>query len=98
MLGIGKRDIKREEVEPDENSRVVRGLIDQAGNIGRGPGMKCYGYSVVFYYKNEFQDDKAEIRSYSELRLIGEKLADIGIKELARHMMQKYGRAPKLEL
>jgi hypothetical protein len=98
MFGFGKRTVKREDVKPDENAKVIRGLIDQAGHIGRGHGMKCYGYAITFIYKNEFQSDQAEVRCYSELRLVGEKLADTAIKELAIHMMQKYGRKPRTDL
>ncbi len=99
-MGIfkSKTKVDREEVEDDENSRVIRGLLDQAGHIGRGHGTDCVGYAVVFFYKGKFTD-AGQIRAYTAglPQTTPERLADVGVKELARKMMQRYGRTPKLE-
>jgi len=83
-------------VQADENTIVIRRMLDQAGNIGRGPGMECIGYATVFYYRSKFNTD-GEMRCHAEVKLLGEGSTNDGYKSLGRHLMQQFGRTPSLE-
>jgi hypothetical protein len=83
--------LDQKEVPADEHVQVVRGLLDQAGNIGRGPGMELIGYEVVFIYRGMFTKE-GEFRCHSECKMVGEKSANDAFKALGLHMGKKYGR------
>ena len=91
----GKAQIGSEDVPADENTIMIRRMLDQAGIVGRGPGMECIGYAVVFYYRSKYSGH-GEFRAHSEVKMLSEKSAHDGFKTLGIHLMKKFGRTPKL--
>ena len=85
------KKLSAEEIPADENVRMVRSLLDQAGHIGRGPGMELIGYGVVFYYKGKWTNS-GEFRCHSEVKMLSEVSANDGFKALGTHIAKKYGR------
>ncbi len=87
--------LNSEESPADENVQVIRGMLDQAGHIGRAAGHECIGYAVVFIYKNKFMGRQGEFRCHSELKMASEVTANDAFKALGIHMGKKFGRNPR---
>ena len=92
-----KKAITREEVKGDEKTQEIRRRIQSCQELVRPPMQNAMGYAVIFIYRNNL-NGTGTIRCDSDLGAVNEQIANDAVKELARHMMIKYGRKPRTDM
>lgn len=70
--------------------------LRESGKSYIPPGSEFIGSACVHYYRapNLGDDHTYHFGIIADLDLVGEGNADVGLKELRKRMMQRYGRSP----
>lgn len=96
IVPFGKKKmtkILRETRADGGSTHAIKAAILAFGQELRPTGTECTGFCTVFYYENKFTPGGSYI-SLTAVGNLNEVFADGGIKELARHTMQIFGRKP----